>query len=66
MASKIGEKGNLLIRYNATTFDDYVQASSKQHCNTISRRVVHQVKGMIGMNFYIKQSNLVPQNNLQT
>jgi hypothetical protein len=40
--------------------------SSKQHCNTIPRRVVHQVKGMIEMNLYIKQSNLVTRNNMQT
>jgi len=40
--------------------------SCNQHCITISRKVVHQVRGLIGMNFsFGKQPNLVTWNNLQ-
>ncbi len=42
------------------------ELSSKQHYTTISRRVVYQVKSLIGVNFFCRrQPNLVTQNDLQ-
>ncbi len=51
-----------------TTFDDLIfEFSSKQHCTTISRRVVHWVKGLIKASFFcIKKPNLMTRSNLQT
>jgi hypothetical protein len=51
-----------------TTFDDLIfEFSSKQHCITISRRVVHWIKGLIKLNFFcVNKPNLMTKSNLQT
>jgi hypothetical protein len=60
MTSTFGGKGTLFALLVIM-----FKLSSKQHCTTISRRVVHQVKGLIGVNFFnVKQHNPVTQSNL--